>query len=73
METKDTFENKLEKLEKIVKELENGEVPLEDAITKFNEGMILAENCNKMLENANEMITKALNKDGKLEDFKIEE
>ena len=42
-------------------------------MTKFNEGMILANECNKILEEANKTITKSLNKDGKLEDFKIEE
>ena len=68
-----SFEENLEELETIVKKLENGDVPLDEAIDKFNEGMKLAGECNKILENANETITKALNKDGKLEDFKVEE
>ena len=75
MENKNSqsFEEKLNKLETIVKLLENGDVSLDDAMTKFNEGMILANECNKILEEANKTITKSLNKDGKLEDFKIEE
>lgn len=68
-----TFEENLEQLENIVKQLENGDVPLDDAINKFNEGMTLAGECNKILENANETITKALNKDGNLEKFEVEE
>lgn len=73
METKNTFEEQLEKLEKIVKDLENGDVALDDAINKWSEGMKLANDCNEILENANETITKALNNDGKLEKFDIEE
>ena len=68
-----TFEENLEELESIVKALENGDVPLDDAINKFNEGMKLAGECNKILENAGDTITKALNKEGELENFKVEE
>ena len=73
METKKekSFEENLENLEKIVKELENGNVKLDDAINKFNEGMLLANEFNKILETANETITKALNKEGELENFKV--
>lgn len=74
MENKEkTFEENLEQLESIVKKLESGDIPLDDAIDKFNEGMNLANSCNKILENANEAITKALNKEGSLENFKISE
>ena len=73
METKNTFEEQLEKLEKIVKDLENGDVKLDDAINKWSEGMKLANNCNEILESANETITKALSADGKLEKFDINE
>lgn len=73
METKNTFEEQLEKLEKIVKDLENGDVALDDAINKWSEGMKLANDCNEILENANETITKALNNDGKIENFEINE
>ena len=68
-----SFEESLKELEIIVKDLENGNVNLDDAINKFNEAMILANNCNKKLKNAEESINKILNKDGILEDFKIEE
>lgn len=67
------FEDSLKKLEEIVKELENGTVPLDDAITKFTEAMNLAASCNDKLKNAEESINKILTKDGKLEDFKVEE
>ncbi len=56
-----------------MKKLENGDIPLDEAIEKFNEGMKLANECNKILEKANETITKALSKDGSLEKFEISE
>lgn len=68
-----TFEEDLEALELIVRKLENGDIPLDEAIDKFNEGMKLANKCNKKLEDATTAVTKVLNKDGSLEDFKIEE
>ncbi len=68
-----SFEEKLEKLESIVKELESGGVPLNDAIAKFNEAMLLANDCNKILESANETINKVVSDDGSLKNFKIEE
>ena len=67
-----SFEEKLQKLEDIVKELESGGVPLNDAIAKFNDAMLLANDCNKILENASETINKVVKNDT-LEDFKVEE
>lgn len=68
-----SFEEDLEKLETIVKKLESGEVPLDDAIKEFTEAMKLANLCDEKLKNAEEAITKLVNKDGKLEDFNVEE
>ena len=68
-----SFEENLENLGNIVKKLENGDIPLDEAIEKFNEGMKLANECNKILEKANETITKSLSKDGSLEKFEISE
>ena len=63
----------MENLEKIVKDLENGDVPLNLAIDKFNEGMKLASLCNDILEKANETVTKVMEKDGTLKKFEIDE
>ncbi len=68
-----SFEENLEKLESIVKKLESGEVPLDDAIVQFTEAMKLANICDEKLKNAEEAITKLVNKNGELEEFKIEE
>ncbi len=68
-----TFEENLTQLEEIVKKLESGDIPLDDAIEKWTEGMNLANKCNKMLEEANETITKSLTNEGTLENFDISE
>jgi len=68
-----TFEENLEKLEEIVKKLENGETSLDEAIDKFTEAMKLAEVCDKKLKNAEEKISKIVNKNGTLEDFEVKE
>ncbi len=68
-----SFEESLENLEEIVKKLESGEVPLDDAINEFNKAMTLAKNCDEKLKVAEEAITKIVNPDGSLSDFKVEE
>ncbi len=68
-----SFEESLEELENIVKGLENGDIPLDEAIEKFNKGMKLASECNKILEKANDTIVKALDNDGNLKDFEVSE
>ena len=72
-EKEPTFEENLEKLESIVKKLESGSIPLDDAIENFNEAIRLAKICDEKLKNAEEKINKILNKEGELEEFKVEE
>ena len=68
-----SFEEKLEELEKIVKNLEKGDIKLDNAIEEFNKAMILANDCNKTLEEATNTINKVLNKENNFEDFEVEE
>lgn len=65
-----SFEEKLNKLEEIVSELEQGNIDLDDAINKYTEAMKLAKECSKRLDDATKAVNKILNADGKLEDFK---
>ena len=67
-----SFEESLKQLEGIVKDLENGNVELDDAINKITEAMKLAKVCNDKLKNAEDNINKILKENGKLEDFSIE-
>ena len=46
----ENFEAAIEKLEKIVSKLESGDVPLEEAIDLFQEGMRLSQFCTQKLE-----------------------
>ena len=61
MEKKDkSFETKLDELEKLVKEIESGEVPLEEVIEKFNQAMTLANECDKKLKDATKAVQKII-------------
>lgn len=55
--TKLNFEQTMQELEEIVKELENGELNLDDSIKKFEQGMELSKNATKYLEEAEKKIT----------------
>lgn len=69
-----SFEENLNELEKIVKELENGEVNLDDAIQQYSNAMNLSKICSEKLKNAEEAINKIVKDDGSIEEFKnIEE
>ena len=66
------FEDKLNSLEKMVNELEKGDVDLDDAINKYMNAMKLAKECSDSLKNAEENVNKILTENGE-EDFKVEE
>ncbi len=68
-----TFEENLNALENIVKELEGGSVDLDKAIDKYSEAMKLAKLCNDKLNNATTKVNQILKENGALEDFEIEE
>ena len=68
-----SFEESLQTLETIVKKLESGDVPLDDAIEEFNKAMQLAKTCDEKLKNAEEAITKLIKDNGDVVDFQIEE
>ena len=68
-----TFETNLKDLDNLVKELESGNVPLEDAIKKYTEAMNIAKACSETLNSATEKVNKILASDGEIKEFKIEE
>lgn len=61
---KKTFEENLQDLEAIVTRLENGGVPLEEAISEFQKGMVLSKNLQKTLEDAEKTLVKVMQADG---------
>ena len=72
---KANFEENMEKLEEIVTELEKGDLNLDSSISKFEEGIKISKECNKILEDAEKKITILLEKDGEVkeENFVSEE
>ena len=72
---KKSFEENIDDLEKIVSELENGDLNLDDSVSKFEEGIKISKECNKILEEAEKKITILLNEDGNIkeENFTTEE
>ena len=68
-----SFEENLEELESIVKELESGEVDLDNAIKKYSEAMELAKFCSDKLKDATDKVNKILTENGDLKEFKSEE
>src|SRR5271165_4423229 len=61
------FEECLDRLEKIVAELEKGDVPLDRALELFDEGMKLSGSCRKELEEAEGKVEILLKRNGKLQ------
>lgn len=55
------FETSMEQLEKIVQDLEKGDLNLDDSIKKFEQGMKISKECNKFLEDAEKKITVLIN------------
>jgi exodeoxyribonuclease VII small subunit len=62
------FEEALKKLEKIVDELENGDLSLDEALKKYQEGLELSRQCSQRLDSAKKKIDVLVkNKKGEFE------
>ena len=70
--SKENFEESMAKLEKIVTELENGELNLDESVSKFEEGMKISKQCSQMLEDAEKKITILLEKNGEIKEENFE-
>jgi len=68
-----TFEEAMEKLEVIVEKLEEGDVPLEEAISFYKEGMELSKLCHNKLKHVEGQLTQILTDDGQVVNFSINE
>ena len=58
------FEDAMKRLEEIVRSLEEGDVPLEDALRVFEEGMGLVKFCSNKLEEAQRKVTLLVQESG---------
>lgn len=68
-----SFEAAMEKLEEVVEKLEQGDVPLEKAISMFQEGMSLSKLCHDKLKNVEKSIDRILHEDGEVEIITFQE
>ena len=70
------LEKSLADLEKLVEELESGELPLEKAMQKFEDGIKLTRNCQAALKEAEQKVEILLKSAGggeELEGFEVED
>ncbi len=74
-QTELSFEESLEKLEAIVKEMEGGDLTLKDLMSHYSEGVGLAKNCMGALERAEQtmdLLVKENEATGKVEESKLD-
>ena len=63
-EKEKTFDESLVDLEEIVKKLEQGDIPLEEALDKFQEGITLSRELKKTLQEAEKTLAKVVTEEG---------
>ena len=68
-----SFEENIKELENIVLKLENGEVPLDEAINEFHRAMVLVKSCDDKLNNAKDAIAQLVKDNDDIIDFNVEE
>ncbi|MHA8138426.1 exodeoxyribonuclease VII small subunit [Lactobacillaceae bacterium Scapto_B20] len=68
-ETKPTFEENMQQLETIVQQLEQGNVPLEQALQQFQAGIKLSGELQSTLNNAEKKLTQVMNDNNQTEPF----
>ena len=68
-----TFEQYMLDLEKIVKELEKGDLPLANALKRFEDGMALSKRCSQMLDETEQRVSRLIkDSDGALTEREID-
>lgn len=67
-----TYEKAISRLEEIIHQLENNEIPLEDSIALFQEGIELSKYCDNKLKNIQKKVAQ-IYEDGQLKEFETEE
>lgn len=70
---KNTFEEQLKQLQDIVTKLEGGNVPLEDALNQFQEGVKLSRELEQKLNDAEKIVAKLIDKDGNVKQLNPED
>lgn len=73
MKDKQSFEEEIKKLQKIVEELSSGKLTLGDSLKKYEEGVKLAGSCSVVLREAQRKVELLMKKDGKFSLEKLDE
>ncbi|MDE5412242.1 exodeoxyribonuclease VII small subunit [Alkalihalobacterium chitinilyticum] len=68
-----SFEDAITELESVVEKLEQGDVPLEEAISMFQQGMNLSKLCHDKLTVVEKQLEQILTEDGQLEEASFQE
>lgn len=73
MEKKVKFEEKMNNLEEIINDLENGEIDLDESINKYTKAMKLISECDEELKTVEKQVSKLISENGEESTFEIEE
>lgn len=63
-----SFEENMEELEKVVAELEKGDLNLDDSVSRFEQGIKISKECSKILEEAEKKITILVKEDDEMKE-----
>ena len=66
-----SFEDNLADLQKVVSNLEKGDIPLEQALSEFEKGIKLSSQLQETLKNAEQTLTKVMQDNGEEADFEL--
>ena len=72
MNAPQTFEDHMKQLEQIVGKLEQGEVPLNEALQSFEQGMKLVNACREQLAQAELKVEQVINAQGQTTPVEVE-
>ena len=69
------FEKALAELEKLVEEMEQGNLSLEESLKRFEKGIALTSDCQQALQNAELKVQELIEKNGELleKDFEVDQ
>ena len=70
-ETKLNFDEALRQLEQVVRQLEAGNLPLEQSIKKKKKGMLLSGECHQKLQQIESEVAKLVDPTGAMTDFEV--
>ena len=73
MKEKETFEEDIKRLEKIVDDLAGGKLTLAESLKKYEEGIKLARGCSTVLNEAQRKVELLMKKEGKFSLEKFED